>query len=141
MPLTIMRRITFCAGHRLPGHGGKCENLHGHNYAAEIYVSGDKQDSVGRLIDFADIKRLLKGWIDDHWDHSVILWEGDRDAIAALEALTPSRLFLLPANPTAENMARYLLEVVCPKQLKGTGVWASRVVLWETPESCAEASL
>ncbi|MFM8407908.1 MAG: 6-pyruvoyl trahydropterin synthase family protein, partial [Pirellulaceae bacterium] len=34
MGLSLMRRISFCAGHRLFGHGGKCEHFHGHNYVA-----------------------------------------------------------------------------------------------------------
>jgi len=53
----------------------------------------------------------------------------------------PSRYYVLPFNPTAENMARYLLEKVCPQLLEGTGVIATKVVIWETAEACAEASL
>src|SRR4051794_29194025 len=44
MSLTIMRRIRFCAGHRLHRHGGKCEYFHGHNYIADFYVTGDQVD-------------------------------------------------------------------------------------------------
>ena len=39
MILTVKRRIKFSAGHRLLGHGGKCENLHGHNYCVEFHVA------------------------------------------------------------------------------------------------------
>ena len=48
MSLTIMRRIKFCAGHRLFKHGGKCENFHGHNYVADFFVTSDEVDEVGR---------------------------------------------------------------------------------------------
>ncbi|MFM8327640.1 MAG: 6-pyruvoyl trahydropterin synthase family protein, partial [Pirellulaceae bacterium] len=51
MGLSLMRRISFCAGHRLFGHGGKCEHFHGHNYVADFLVRSDVQDSVGRVID------------------------------------------------------------------------------------------
>ena len=47
MNVTIMRRIRFCAGHRLHKHGGKCEHFHGHNYIADFYVTGDSVDDVG----------------------------------------------------------------------------------------------
>ena len=47
----------------------------------------------------------------------------------------------MPYNPTAENMARYLLEEVCPTILEGTGGKAVRVRIWETEESYAEAGL
>jgi len=60
MSLTIMRRIKFCAGHRLHRHGGKCEFFHGHNYVADFYVTAEEVDDIGRVIDFADLKRLFK---------------------------------------------------------------------------------
>ena len=69
MNVTIMRRIRFCAGHRLSGHEGKCAYFHGHNYLAEFHVVGSQPDAVGRVIDFAQLKEVLKGWIDQHWDH------------------------------------------------------------------------
>jgi len=141
MMLTIMRRITFCAGHRLHRHEGKCQFFHGHNYTAEFYVSGAETDDVGRVIDFAVLKALFKGWIDEHWDHGFLLCREDENGIAAARMVQPSRVYLMPFNPTAENMARYLLETICPSLLEGTGVRATKVVIWETPEACAEASV
>lgn len=141
MGLSIMRRIKFCAGHRLYKHGGKCENFHGHNYVADFFVEGDKQDSVGRVIDFAELKQLCKGWLDEHWDHSFLIHAEDTNARKALEMVEPTRFFVMPYNPTAENMARYLLEEVCPKLLSHTGGRAVRVRIWETDESFAEASI
>ncbi len=141
MQLTIMRRIKFCAGHRLYGHGGKCEHFHGHNYVADFFVTGEEVDSVGRVLDFADLKARVKGWIDEHWDHSFLVFEKDTNAREALEMVQPKRLFVMPYNPTAENMARYLLEEMCPKALAGSGAKAVRVRLWETDESYAECSL
>lgn len=136
-----MRRIKFCAGHRLYEHGGKCEHFHGHNYVADIFVTSDQVDSVGRVLDFSDLKARTKGWIDENWDHSFLVYEKDTNAIEALEAVKPSRLFKLPYNPTAENMATYLLEVMCPKVLEGSGAKATKVRIWETEESFAEASV
>ena len=141
MSLTIMRRIKFCAGHRLFEHGGKCEHFHGHNYVADILVTGDTVDSVGRVLDFADLKARTKGWIDEHWDHSFLVYEKDQNAITALQAVLPCRLFKMPYNPTAENMARYLLEEMCPQVLEGTGARATSVRIWETDEAYAEASV
>lgn len=141
MSLTIMRRIKFCAGHRLFEHGGKCEHFHGHNYVADIFVTGDTVDSVGRVLDFADLKARTKGWIDEHWDHSFLVFEKDLNAISALQAVQPCRLFKMPYNPTAENMARYLLEEMCPQVLEGTGARATSVRIWETDEAYAEASI
>lgn len=141
MSLTIMRRIKFCAGHRLFQHKGKCEHFHGHNYVAEFFVTGQTVDAVGRVLDFAELKARVKGWIDQHWDHSFIVYQADTNARQALELVKPMRMFLLPYNPTAENMARYLLEEVCPEVLLGCGARAVRVRVWETEESFAEAAL
>lgn len=139
MSLVIMRRIQFCAGHRLHQHGGKCEHFHGHNYVADFFVTGAKQDSVGRVVDFAELKTRCKGWLDEHWDHSFLISDSDDNARNALKMVVPSRYFELPYNPTAENMAKYLLEEVCPNILDGTGGRAIRVRIWETDESYAEA--
>jgi 6-pyruvoyltetrahydropterin/6-carboxytetrahydropterin synthase len=141
MTLTIMRRIRFCAGHRLFRHGGKCEHFHGHNYVADFFVSGDSQDSVGRVVDFADLKARCKGWIDEHWDHSFLVFEKDQNAIDALKAVSPCRFFPMPTNPTAENMARYLLEEAAPQFMEGSGARVVRVRIWETEDSFAEASV
>jgi 6-pyruvoyltetrahydropterin/6-carboxytetrahydropterin synthase len=141
MSLVIMRRIPFCAGHRLYKHGGKCEHFHGHNYVADFFVVGEGQDSVGRVVDFAELKARCKGWLDANWDHSFLIAENDENARQALSQVIPSRFFVMPYNPTAENMARYLLEEVCPTILEGTGGKAVRVRIWETEESYAEAGL
>ena len=53
----------------------------------------------------------------------------------------PTKYFVMPSNPTAENMARYLLEVVAPGVLGDLGVVARKVAVWETDESCAVATL
>jgi 6-pyruvoyltetrahydropterin/6-carboxytetrahydropterin synthase len=143
--LSLVRSLRFCAGHRLLGHEGRCAFLHGHNYRVEVEVEaragGSEVDAVGRVVDFSLIKRRLLGWLDEHWDHTFILWEADTTALAAVRQAEPTKYFLLPWNPTAENMARYLLEVVAPHVLEDLGVVARRVAVWETDESCAIATL
>jgi 6-pyruvoyltetrahydropterin/6-carboxytetrahydropterin synthase len=144
MSITIMRKVSFCAGHRLLNHENKCANVHGHNYLVEFYVTGNEVDEIGRVVDFAVINRLFKGWIDEHWDHGFLLWDEDKEAIAALNLIRPNRLYLLPYNPTAENLARYLLEVVAPPliaSIKGYDLRMSKVVVWETENSSAEVSV
>ncbi len=141
MSLTIMKRIRFSAGHRLYRHESKCAFFHGHNYIADIYVTGNEVDEVGRLIDFSWLKGAFKGWIDEHWDHAFLLSEEDENGIAAIRMVEPTKYFILPYNPTAENMARYLLEEVGPNLMRDQAIAVSRVVIWETEDSFAEASL
>jgi len=98
-------------------------------------------DAVGRVIDFSELKKLFKGWLDENWDHGFVLNKDDENGLAAVKIVEPCRYFELPYNPTSENMATYLLREVCPKLLVGKGVTATKVVLWESDESFAEASL
>lgn len=139
--MSIMRRIHFCAGHRLVGHEGKCAHFHGHNYIAEFHVIGTGQDAVGRVIDFSMLKAVLKGWIDEHWDHGFLLCESDENGLHAIRLVEPTRYYIMPGNPTAENMASHLLTAVCPALLKPLGVTAFKVVVWEGEDACAMASL
>ncbi len=142
--LALVRQLRFCAGHRLYRHEGKCAYLHGHNYRADIEVEaapgGAGVDAVGRVVDFSLIKRRMLGWLDEHWDHAFILFADDATALAAVRTAEPTKYFVLPWNPTAENMARYLLEVVAPAVLADLGVIARRVAIWETDEACAVAT-
>ena len=143
MSITIMRQVRFCAGHRLLHHEGKCANLHGHNYLVEFHISSNDVDSLGRVVDFSVINKVFKGWIDDNWDHGFILWDADENAIDAIKLVQPNRLYLLPYNPTAENMAMYLLKEVSPKliaEIKGYDLTMSKIVVWETEKAYAEVT-
>jgi len=138
-----MRQVDFCAGHRLLNHEGKCANLHGHNYLVEFHVTGHEVDSLGRVVDFSVLNRLFKGWIDEHWDHGFILWDQDHEAVAAIRSVKPNRVYLLPYNPTAENMARYLMLEIAPGligSIKGYDLTVSKIVVWETEKSSAEVT-
>ncbi len=132
------RRIQFCAGHRIWGHEHKCAHLHGHNYVAFFHATAPELDELGRVIDFSVLKTKLGGWIEEHWDHGFLLHRRDTEGRDAVSRVADQKLFLMDANPTAENMARYLLETVAPKQLEGLGVEVVKVVLWETENCFAE---
>ena len=143
--LSLIRQLKFCAGHRLYKHESKCAFFHGHNYRVDIEVvgqgGGTEVDAVGRVVDFSQIKQRMLGWLDTHWDHAFIVYEQDANALAAVRMVEPTKYFVLPWNPTAENMARYLLEVVAPEVLGDLGVIAREVRVWETEESCAVATV
>ena len=137
-----VRRIQFCAGHRVLGHEGKCAHLHGHNYVAFFHAEADGLDEIGRIIDFGVLKEKLGGWVDEQWDHGFVYCAEDEEVAEIFSRHLPGhKRFVLPYNPTAENMARYLLEEVGPEQLEGTGVHLVKVVLWETENCFAEVEV
>ena len=127
---SVTKRIDFCYGHRLLDHDGVCRHPHGHNAVAEIEVCAGTLDSRDMVVDFGDIKRLVKEWIDRELDHRMILRHDD-PLVKALQALGEP-VYLLDSNPTAERIARLLFDVS-----RERGLAVDRVTVWETPSSWA----
>jgi 6-pyruvoyltetrahydropterin/6-carboxytetrahydropterin synthase len=128
--ITITRYHDISAGHRVYGHESKCKHLHGHNYRIHFMITAPELDSTGRIIDFSVIKSKLCDWLEENWDHKTLLFEKDPFYIYYISELwrddtepswSPGGIIDVPFNPTAENMAKYLVEVIGPKQLEGTG--------------------
>ncbi len=133
------RRLQFCAGHRVFNHESKCANVHGHNYVLHFSAEADDGlDGIGRVVDFSVMKEKMGRWIDENWDHGFIFFVHDPEmyALFAGGALVGHKHFALPVNPTAENMARYLLNEVSPALFQGSGVRIVKVELHET-ENCS----
>ena len=84
---------TFAAGHYLRNYKGKCENPHGHNYKIRVTLAGAELDKAGLLLDFKDLKDVMKHAID-RLDHQMI---NDIEPFTVL-------------NPSAENLAKYFYD-------------------------------
>ena len=147
--ITATRFHDFCAGHRVAGHENKCSQLHGHNYRIHFTCTANELDALGRVIDFSAIKEKLCDWLEHNWDHKMLFWSADSFARTMFH-LTRSQDFndiitdsvvTVPFNPTAENMAKYLVEKVGPDQLAGTGVELVKVVVEETRKCSATYEL
>jgi len=140
--VTCTRKIHFCAGHRVMGHENKCATPHGHNYYVHFFAKADALDDIGRVIDFSVIKTTIGEWINEQWDHTFLVWEKDKQTIDALMAMPRNKdPFVCTFNPTAENMALFLLHEICPKQLANSGVTINKVVIYETDNCYATAEL
>lgn len=137
--LTCTRRLEFDAAHRVVNHESKCKHLHGHRYVVEATFHAPGLDPLGRVVDFGVIKEKLGKWLDDNWDHTAVLWEQDRALGDAIAQQTKQTIYYLPYNPTAENMAAYLLEKVCPGLFKGDALVCERILIRETPNCHVEA--
>jgi 6-pyruvoyltetrahydropterin/6-carboxytetrahydropterin synthase len=107
----------FCAAHFLRGYGGKCENMHGHNYRVELTIAGSQLDSVGMLYDFAYLRNELEAFLEK-WDHKV------------LNEIKP----FIHKNPTAENLAREICTAMA-KELNFKPRNTLRCDVWETERS------
>jgi len=120
MPWQAKRYHDISCGHRVFQHESKCAHLHGHNYRVHFTCEAEKLDSIGRVIDFSDMKSRLCMWLEDNWDHKTLIWENDPWA-KVLPGIDPT-IVIVPFNPTAENIAQHLVEVIGPQQLAGTGI-------------------
>ncbi len=138
--------MEFDAGHRIPHHGSQCRNLHGHRYVIEITLAGkpiatDGAADEGMVLDFSEIKSILKAEIVDPWDHAFIVFRGDTEVREFLENLPGHKTVVLDLIPTAENLAaiafRQLKERI--KQQYGERLHLERVRLYETPNCWADA--
>lgn len=140
MSYEVTRRLEWDMAHRIPLHGGRCQHLHGHRYAAEITCTARELNKQGFVIDFGLIKELVGAWVDRHWDHNTCYQAGDKfmEALerAALEAWKGPGgrrvWYPLEKAPTAENLAEKLHEVAT-ELLERVGIEVVRVDLWETP--------
>jgi 6-pyruvoyltetrahydropterin/6-carboxytetrahydropterin synthase len=116
----VMIERNFSSAHQLRGYRGKCENLHGHNYKIEIYARGRELDNIGLLVDFGELKTAADEVVQ-YLDHRNI------------NELPP---FDVELNPSAENLARYILERVASR-VGDARVQVYKVRCFETPTSIA----
>ncbi len=126
----VTREIDFCYGHRLLDYDGKCKFLHGHNGRAVIAIEAPELDHRGMVLDFSDIKRVVSNWIDENLDHRMLLRRDDPAVNALSEMGEP--MFLMDANPTAENIAKLIFDFTAAQ---GFPIVECR--LWETPRCFA----
>ena len=136
---TVTRYHDISAGHRVLGHEGKCQFMHGHNYRIHFQCAIDgnneKLDSVGRVIDFSLIKNILCQWLEEHWDHRFLMYYRDPMLSALIEI--DETVVATPFNPTAENMAKFLVQNVAPVLLEGTGAYLLSCTVEETRKCSA----
>lgn len=118
--ITATRLHDISCGHKVTNHESQCAHLHGHNYRFHLTCVGPRLDSVGRVIDFSDIKKRLCEWLDKNWDHRFLIFRNDEWAIPLLHI--DKKVVLVNFNPTAENIAQYFLEDIAPGLLLGTDV-------------------
>ena len=126
----VTKQIDFCYGHRLLNYDGKCKHLHGHNGLLEIEVASGTLDSRGMVVDFGDVKDIVKGWVDENLDHKMILSKDD-PILGMLNDINEP-VYVMNENPTAENIAMHVHE-----QARKAGLDILETRLWETPSSFA----
>ena len=109
----------FAAAHQLTMVGSKCENMHGHNWRIEVYVTGDKLDSGGVLVDFGEIKAHL----------AELMEKLDHKYLNELE-------YFSDGNPSSENIAKFVATEL-QNRIDNSSARISKVAAWESDDACA----
>ena len=121
MKISIAKEFTFDSAHCLTDlTGSKCQNMHGHTYRLQVFVTGQVQGIVPMVMDLSALKTAAKVVID-RMDHQVLNHVFEHD------------------NPTAEFMVVWLHDEI--NKTLPAGVAINKLVLWETPTSFVELEI
>ena len=137
--IRITKQFKFEMAHALAGYDGICANIHGHSYRLWVTIIGDVNSEDGHVkngmvLDFSELKRIVKSTIIDRYDHSLVL--NGRSDHAKIDLSAFDKVHHLTYQPTSENLVydfakviRQELPIECP---------LIRLVLSETQTSFAE---
>ncbi len=109
--IRITKQFSFETGHALYGYDGKCRNVHGHSYKLSVTVIGTpitdtSHVKLGMVIDFGDLKKIVKEDIEDVFDHATVFNKNTPHVELAKELEQRGHnIILVDYQPTSENMA------------------------------------
>ena len=139
--IRISKEFNFDMAHALLGYDGLCKNIHGHSYTLVVTVTGNPiEDKAspknGMLIDFKDLKNIIKLKIIDRFDHALVLNSDTPAPLLQVMMENYDKVVLTDYQPTTENMISDMADEIgalLPGNLK-----LYSLKLRETPTSYAE---
>ena len=140
--IRITKQFSFETGHALYGYDGKCRNVHGHSYKLSVTVIGEPiADSshvkFGMVIDFSDLKKIVKEEIVDVFDHATVFNKNTPHVELAKELSDRGHsVLLVDYQPTSEMMVIDFAEKIKQRLPKQTQLFS--LGLQETATSYAE---
>jgi len=140
--IRITKQFNFETGHALYGYDGKCRNVHGHSYKLSVTVIGTPitdtaNVKLGMVIDFGDLKKIVKEDIVDVFDHATVFNKNTPHVELAQELSTRGHnVILVDYQPTSENMVIDFAEKI--KKRLPEHIQLHSLKLQETETSFAE---
>jgi len=140
--IRITKQFSFETGHALYGYDGKCKNVHGHSYKLFVTVIGtpitDKNNvKYGMVIDFSDLKKIVKEEIVERFDHATVLNKNTPHIELAEELKKREHhVILVDYQPTSENMVIDFVQKIKSRLPQNISLFSLR--LQETDSSFAE---
>lgn len=109
----ISKKFSIPVGHRLSLHKGKCKNIHGHNIDVIVTVWSDRLNDNGMVMDFANLKKTVNDIVLNQFDHALLLNKTDEKLFRSLkDEFGIENLILLDFEPTAENLCKFLYDLI-----------------------------
>ena len=139
--IRITKAFKFEMAHALKGYDGLCRNIHGHTYELKVTVAGppvsdENSPKLGMVMDFGDLKKIVKEEIVDKYDHSFVLYNKMPERLIAELKNNFERIILKDYNPTSELMLLDFVKTIQARLPKN--VMLRRMFLRETTTSYAE---
>ena len=140
--IRITKQFTFETGHALYGYDGKCRNVHGHSYKLAVTVIGtpitdSSHVKFGMVIDFSDLKKIVKEEIVDIFDHATVFNQNTPHVELAQELKDRGHhVILVDYQPTSENMVIDFATKIKSRLPENLALYSLR--LQETDSSYAE---
>ena len=139
--IRVTKIFNFEMAHALWNYNGPCKNIHGHSYKLLVTVSGipmsdDKNMKLGMLIDFGDLKKIVRKSIIERFDHSVVVSKNaPHNFMQNIEQMF-DKYELSDYQPTCENMVAHFAKIISDKL--PAEVFLHNLRLYETENSYAE---
>ncbi len=140
--IRITKQFNFETGHALYGYDGKCRNVHGHSYKLSVTVIGipntdTSHVKLGMVIDFGDLKKIVKEEIVDQFDHATVFNKNTPHIELAKELINRNHnIILADYQPTSENMVIDFAEKIKARLPENIKLFSLK--LQETDTSFAE---
>jgi 6-pyruvoyltetrahydropterin/6-carboxytetrahydropterin synthase len=139
--IRVTKEFNFEMAHALWNYDGPCKNIHGHSYKLFVTVIGetiDNQDNtkLGMVIDFSDLKVVVKQYVVDYFDHSVVVSSrAGKPEIKNVEQMF-DKYYIVDYQPTCENLVTHMASLIKDKLPDQIELFSLRLV--ETATSFAE---
>ena len=137
--IRISKEFKFETGHALYGYDGLCKNVHGHSYKLTVTLIGtpitdSKNVKFGMVMDFSDLKKIVKHCIVDPFDHATVLnVDSPHKELANEMESRGHKIVRVPYQPSSEMMIIDFAEKI--KEELPTHLSLHHLILRET-ETC-----
>lgn len=139
--IRVTKEFSFEMAHALWNYDGACRNIHGHSYRLFVTILGipetdENQVKFGMVMDFKDLKSIVKKRVVDELDHSLVVYrKAEGESLDSVRKMY-EKVIVFDFQPTCENLVAYIADTLI--QELSEGITLHSLKLYETATSYAE---